>query len=315
MKPLSALPWSVLLVSSSSAMAASAYPERAIRWIVPFTAGGPADAIARLLVPKLSQELGQPIVIENRAGANSNIGHEAVARAEPDGYTILYVVPNVVTNPSLYNVAVDPVKELTPVVQLTAQAYLLLAGSAFKPASVADIVAKARQGGVTCASGGGLSGFGCDWLRSMPKADFVQVPFKGNAPALTALMGGQVDIMIDLFNTALPQVKAGRVRPVALTRAERGSPLPNLPIIAETLPGFVLVGWHGVMAPHGTPEPIVRKLNAAFAKALGDPDVRRRIEESYIEVVHGTPADFGRVIKEDLDKYARITQAAGIARQ
>ena len=299
----------------TQAGAASDYPTRPIRWIVPFTAGGPADVIARLIAPRIAAELGQPVVIENRAGGNSNIGHEAVARAAPDGYTILYVVPNVVTNPSLYNVAVDPLKELAPVSQLTAQSYLLLAGTEFKAASVKDIIARAKERGVTCASGGGLPGFGCEWLRSMTKADFVHVPFKGNAPALTALMGGQVDILIDLFNTALPQVKAERVRPVALTRAERGSPLPDLPVIAETLPGFVLVGWHGVMAPAGTPEAVIRKLNGAFGKALEDADIRQRISDSYIDVEHGSPEAFGRIIEEDLHKYARITQAAGIKKQ
>ncbi|MDX3907471.1 MAG: tripartite tricarboxylate transporter substrate-binding protein [Pigmentiphaga sp.] len=305
----------VLAAPLTQAGAASDYPSRPIRWIVPFTAGGPADVIARLVAPKISAELGQPIVIENRAGADSNIGHEAAARATPDGYTILYVVPNLVTNPSLYKAAVDPIKELAPVSQLTAQSYLLLAGADFKAKSVADIIARAKDRGVTCASGGGLPGFGCEWLRSMTKADFVHVPFKGNAPALTALMGGQVDILIDLFNTALPQVKAGRVQPVALTRAERGNPLPDLPVIAETLPGFVLVGWHGVMAPAGTPEAVIRKLNAAFGKALEDPDVRRRISDSYIEVAHGSPEAFGRILEEDLRKYAQITQAAGIQKQ
>mgnify|MGYP002620231016 CR=1 FL=1 len=314
-KIITGLVLATISFSGAPVQAASEYPRRPVRWVVPFTAGGPADVIARIIAPKLGEVLGQQVVIENRTGGNSNIGHEAVARAEPDGHTILYVVPNIVTNPSLYHVAVDPIKELTPVSQLTAQAYLLLAGDTFKASTVQEIIERARERGVTCASGGGLPGFGCEWLKSLTKADFVHVPFKGNAPALTALIGGQVDILIDLFNTALPYVKAGRVRPVALTRAERGSPLPDLPVIAETLPGFVLVGWHGVMAPAGTPAPIVQKLNAAFAQALEDPEIRDRIRSGFIDVEHGTPEAFGRIIADDLQKYARITQAAGIKKQ
>jgi tripartite-type tricarboxylate transporter receptor subunit TctC len=292
---------------------AQAYPSKPIRWIVPFSAGGPADVIARVLGPGLNEALGQSVIIENRPGGNSNIGHDAAARAAPDGYTILYVVPNIVTNPTLFKAPmVDPLKELVPVAQLTSQSYVLLANPAFAPRTMADIVAAARKGGVTCASGGGLPTFGCEWLRSMSKADFVHVPYKGNAPALNDLIGGQVNILIDLFNTALPQVKAGTVRAVALTRAARGQPLPELPVIAETLPGFVLVGWHGVMAPAGTPPAIVERLNAAFVKALANPDVRKRINDTFIEVTPTTAAEFGKVLEDDFAKYARIVREAGI---
>ena len=315
MKKSIMLGFSASLALAPVAASAADFPSKPIHWIVPFTAGGPADVIARLLSPKLSVELGQPIVIENRSGGNSNIGHDAVARAAPDGYTILYVVPNVVTNPSLYKVAVDPLKELAPVAQMTTQAYLMLAGPKFAPKTVAEIIERARQGGVSCAAGGGLPGFGCEWLRSLTKADFMHVPFKGNAPALTALMGGQVDIMIDLFNTALPQVEAGRVRPVALTGPKRGNPLPDLPVVAETLPGFVLVGWHGVMAPANTPEPVVRRLNEAFGKALADPEIQRRINESYIDVAHTSADEFGDILRADLKQYADIVRAAGIEKQ
>lgn len=302
----------MLIGAFASTAAAQAWPSKPIRWVVPFAAGGPADVIARSLGPRLAETLGQPVIIDNRAGGNSNIGHDAAAKAPPDGYTILYVVPNIVTNPVLFKVAVDPMKELTPVAQLTSQTYVLLAHPAFGPKTMPEIVAEAKTKGITCASGGGLPTFGCEWLRSMTKADIVHVPYKGNAPALNDLIGGQVNLLIDLFNTALPQIRAGTVRPVALTAAQRGMPLPELPVIAETMPGFVLVGWHGVMAPAGTPAPIVERLNAALGKALSEPEVRKRITDSYIEVTHGTAADFGRVLQDDLAKYARITREAGI---
>jgi len=293
---------------------AQSFPSKPVRWIVPFAAGGPADVIARILQPRFAERLGQPVVIENRAGGGSNIGHEAGAKATPDGYTILYVVPNVVTNPSLFRNQVDPLKELAPVAQLTTQAYVLLANPMFKPNTINEIIAtaKTKPGGVTCAAGGGLPTFGCEWLRSLVGNGIVHVPYKGNAPALTDLIGGQVDMLIDLFNTALPQVKSGKVRPVALTSAKRGLPLPELPVFAETLPEFVLVGWHGVMAPVGVPPAITDRLNKALGDALADPEVTRRISDSFIEVAHTSADTFGKIVQADFHKYARIVKAAGI---
>jgi tripartite-type tricarboxylate transporter receptor subunit TctC len=300
------------------AAVAQEYPAKPVRWIVPFAAGGPADIIARLVAPKLADRLGQPVIVENRAGANSNIGHEAAARAAPDGYTILYVVPNVVTNPSLFPNSVDPLRELAPLARITTQSYVLVAHPAFEPRSVADIVAaaKARPGAVTCASGGGLMTFGCEWMRTMTRIDMTHVQYKGNAPALTDLMSGQVNILFDLYNTSLPQIRAGKVRGVATTAPKRGTPpLPELPAIAETLPGFVLEGWHGVMLPPGVPRPVVDRLNRAFAEALADPAVAQRIAEGYSEVAHTSPEAFGEILKEDYAKYARIVKDAGIKPQ
>lgn len=291
------------------------YPTKPIRWIVPFAVGGPADVIARAIQPVMQADLGQPVIIDNRGGANSNLGHDLAAHAAPDGYTIVYVVPNVVTNPLLYKVAVDPLKELAPVIKMTSQSYLLVVNPAFRARTVPQIIEAARHGGVTCASGGGLPGFGCEWLRSLTEGGFTHVQYRGNAPALTDVIGGQVDMMIDLFNTSLPMVKAGRVVPVALTAPERGMPLPDLPVMAETLPGFVLQGWHGVMAPIGTPAPIIERLNQAIRKALADPAVLKQISESYIDVTPSTPEAFGKVLRDDWAKYSRITHDAGITPQ
>ena len=300
---------------AAGAAFAQAWPSKPVRWIVPFAAGGPADVIARVVGPKLSERLGQPVIIENRAGANSNIGHEAVARAAPDGYTMLYVVPNIVTNPPLFKEnMVDPLKELAPLAQMTVQSYALVANLAFEPRTVADIIAAARAkpGSVTCASGGGLMSFGCDWIRTITKTEMVHVRYKGNAPALTDLLGGQVNILFDLYNTSLPQIRAGRIRPVALTRPTRGLPLPEVPVIAETLPGFVLVGWHGVMLPVGVPRAIVEKLNHALGEALADKDVAKRVTDGYSEIAHTSPEAFGEILKNDYAKYARIVKDASI---
>ncbi len=302
------------LLATGAALAQS-FPSKPVRWIVPFSAGGPADVIARVVGPKLAERLGQPVIIDNRVGGNSNIGHEAAARAAPDGYTMLYVVPNIVTNPPLFKEnMVDPLKELAPLARMTVQSYALVASPGFEPKTVAEIIAAARAnpGKVTCASGGGLMSFGCDWMRTITKTELVHVRYKGNAPALTDLMGGQVNILFDLYNTSLPQIRAGKIRPVALTRPNRGAPLPDLPVIAETLPGFVLVGWHGVMLPVGVPRPIVERLNTALGEALADKDVAKRITDGFSEVAHTSPEAFGEVLREDLAKYSRIVKDAGI---
>ena len=293
---------------------AQGYPSKPVHWVVPFSAGGPADIIARAIQPQLAQQLGQPVILENKAGGQSNIGHADVARADPDGYTILYVVPNIITNPSLFRNMVDPLKELAPVTRITSQSYVVVANNDFAPKTLADIIAqaKAKPGSVSCASGGGLMTFGCEWLKTMTKADFTHVQYKGNAPAMTDLLGGRVNILFDLFNTSLPQLRAGKIRPVALTGSKRGEPLPGVPTIAETLPGFVLEGWHGVMAPVGLPRPVLDKLNQAFRAALADPAVAKRITDGYSEVAPTTPEEFGRILREDLDKYARIVKDAGI---
>jgi tripartite-type tricarboxylate transporter receptor subunit TctC len=309
---LAALPIALPIALAPVAAAAQTFPSRPIHWIMPYSAGGPADIIARVMQPKMQENLGQPVIIENRPGGNANIGHEMVARAAPDGYTILYVVPNVVTNPLLYKNMVDPLKDLAPVAKMTSQAYVLLANPKFPARSVADMLAVSRKRGVNCASGGGLPGFGCLWFKSYAKSDITHVQYKGNGPAMNDLLGGQVDVMIDLFNTALPQVQAGKARAIALTGHKRGMPWPELPTISESIPGFVLEGWHGVMAPAGTPAPVIERLNEAIRAALADPGVARRISESSIEVTPSSPAEFAQTLKEDWAKYSRITEDAGM---
>jgi len=314
---ITALALASLLGFASAPAFAQAFPAKPVRWIVPFAAGGPADVIARLVAPKMSERLGQQVLVDNRAGANSNIGHKAVADAAPDGYTMLYVVPNIVTSPSLFANMVDPLRELAPLARMTTQSYVLVANNGFEPRTVADIIAaaKAKPGSVSCASGGGLMTFGCEWMRTMTKADITHVQYKGNAPALTDLMGGQVNILFDLYNTSLPQLRAGKIRGVASTGPQRGAPLPELPAVAETLPGLVLVGWHGAMLPVGVPRPIVERLNRALGEAMADPTVAKRITDGYSEVAHSTPEAFGEILKQDFDKYARIVREAGIKPQ
>lgn len=302
------------VLASTHAAADEPWPSKPIRWIVPLAAGGPADGIARMVAESLSEKLGQQIIIDNKAGAATNIGNAEAVRAEPDGYTILYVMPSIVLNPGLFKTAVDPIKDLVPVAQMTSQAYVMMSRKGFAN-TMPGILETASEKGLACANGGGLPYFGCEWLKSLTKSNFINTQFKGNGPAMTALLGGHVDIMIDLFNTALPHIEAGSVQPVALTGAKRGQPLPKLPTVSETIPGFTLVGWHGVMAPKGTPPKIIERLNQAFGEAMQAPAVKKYFATSHIDIVRATPAEFGQVIADDYVKYANIIRDAGIKKQ
>lgn len=293
----------------------AAWPSKPVRWIVPFPPGGPADVVARILSAKLAERVGQPGIVENRGGAGGNVGHEAAARAPADGYTLLFVVPAIVTNPFFLKASIDPFKELAPVIHVDNASMVLLANLAFPGRTVADVIAlvRARPGGVSCAASGALPQVGCEMLRAYAKSDMIMVQYKGNAPALNALMGGEVDLLFDVVNTAQGQVKSGRVRAIASTNPERGiGPFADLPVMAETIPGFDLVTWHGVMVPAATPKDVVLRLNRELQAVLEEPDVRRRLGDSGLEIAGGPPEAFGALLRSDYAKYGKILQQAGI---
>ena len=173
-------------------------------------------------------------------------------------------------------------------------------------------IAKAKPGSVSCGSGGGLMTFGCAWMKTATQLEFINVQYKGNAPAMNDLLGGQINLLFDLFNSSLPQVRAGKVHPIALTGSRRGEPLPGVPVVSETIPGFVLEGWHGVMSPVGLPRPVLDKLNGAFRAALADPAVTKRITDGYSDVAPTTPEKFGEILREDSVKYAKIVKESGM---
>ena len=294
----------------------AAFPAHPIHWIVPFAPGGPTDINSRILAPKLSERLGQPVLVENRVGAAGNIGTEAVAKAAPDGHTVLYAVPSVITNPYFFNGSPDP-KELAPIIQIANVPMVLLASTKFEPRSVADIVAaiKAKPGAVSCGSSGALPTVGCELLRSR-SADMIMVLYKGNGPALNALMGGEINLLFDVVNTAAPQVRSGRVRAVATLSPARGvAAFPDLPTMAETLPGFEFVTWHGVMAPAATPRDIIARWNREIAAALALPDVRARLTETGFDVVGGPPEVFAERLARDQDLFGKILRQAGVKPQ
>jgi len=315
MKTILTLCAAVAMPAVSLVQAQSAWPSKPVHWIVPFPPGGPADVVTRIVSTKLAERTGQPAVVENRGGAGGNVGHEAAAKAAPDGHTVVFVVPAIITNPFFLKASIDPFKELAPVIHLDSAWMVLLVNPAFPAGTVAEVVAqaRARPGAVSCAASGALPQVGCEMLRSHAGAEMIMVQYKGNAPALNAVMGGEVNLLFDLLNTAQGQIKAGRVRAIASTSAKRAAgPMGGLPAISETIPDFELVTWHGVMVPAATPKDIVQKLNREIQWVLEQPDIRRRFADGGLDITGGTPEEFEEILKRDYTKFGKILMAAGI---
>ena len=291
------------------------FPTKPIRWIVPFPPGGPTDVVARLVGQRLGDRLQQPVVIENRAGAFGNIGLEAAARAAPDGHTIVLGPTTMVLNALLHKLDFDPLTELAPVSQLTRLDLVLLASADFPPRTVPEVLAAARTkpGTLTCGWGAAFPQLGCELLKIRGNAPITTIPYKGNGPAMSALVSGQINLLFDSPNTALPQVKANRIRAIATTNSTRGTrPLGHLPTVSETLPGFELPGWFGVLAPAATPRAIIMRLNREIAAVLEEEEVRRRLIDGGFEIAGGFPEEFAAVIRRDHARYSQIIREAGI---
>ncbi len=307
----------------SQATPAQDYPAKPVRIVVPYSAGGNADILGRTLAQKLGDALKQPFVVENRAGANGGIGTDFVAKSAPDGYTLLVTASGpIVVNPVLYaKVPYDPVKDFAPLSQCAVYQYVLvtLAGSPFK--SIADIAeaARAKPGALSYGStgvGGGnhLAG---ELFALATRTQLTHVPYKGSAPALADLLGGQLTFMFDTVITSVPQIRAGKLRPFAVSSLKRASSLPDVPTLDEAgIKDFDISQWQGLLAPAGTPRAIVDRLNAETVRAMHAADVHERIAtQGGNEIVTGTPEDFAALIKGDLQMYAKLIKDAGIPAQ
>ena len=305
----------IALLAAGQAMA-QAWPARPIRWIVPFPPGGPGDTVARQVATPLSERLGQPVVIDNRPGGNSNIGFEAGARAAPDGYTMLFAVAALVTNPHLYKVSYDPLRDFIPVVQMNQLQAMLIAGTKFGPSTLAEVIdyAGSKKGPVRCAWGGSiLLSLGCEVLKQDPRLDITVVPYKGSAPAMADLLGGHVDLMIDVSNTAIAQIKGGRAKPIAMLNTVRGrQPFPDLPVLGEVVPGFEMLTWQGIVMPAGTPREIAARINREVNAILQSAEMKQKFQDAGLEAVSITPEQFGEVMQRDFVKYGKLIKAANI---
>ena len=293
------------------------YPTRPITLVVPFPAGGSTDLVARLVAAKMAESLGQQIVIENRGGAGGNIGAAAVARAEPDGYTILMgTVATHALNPALYeDMPYDAVEDFAPISLLALIPNVLVVHPDFPAKNVKELIdrLKADPGEYSYASSGNgtplhLSG---ELFKSMAGVDMVHIPYKGAGPALVDVIAGHVPIMFDNLPPSLEQIRAGKVRGLAVTTKERAPSIPELPTIAETLPGYETYSWNALFAPAGTPEAIVARLNAAALAALADPEVAAKLKDLSTTVVGSTPEELASHVQAELAKWAPVVRASG----
>jgi len=314
--------WLAALLAASAAIAqdpVTNYPSRAIRVIVPFPAGGAADALPRIVAEKLAARWGQPVIVENRVGASGSIGAEAVSRSEPDGYTLLATPPApLVINPSLYlKLPYDPT-QFVPVTVMAAIPSVLLVNAAKIPANtVQEFVAlvRANPDKFNYASQGTttVSFLTTEMFKTAAGGlKITHVPYKGTAPGLAALLAGEVEMMFDNLGVTVQHVRAGKLRALAVGSARRVPSLPDVPAMAEVYPGFVSIAWFSVSAPPKTPTAIAGKLSAAIVETLKQPDVAKRLDGLSAEPIASTPAGMAAIMKEDAERWRRVIRAAGV---
>jgi len=308
----------IALVAATPDADAQAWPDKSVRVVVPFPAGGSADTLGRLLGQKLSERLGQPFVVDNRPGAGGNIGTDLVAKAPPDGYTFLMGVSSIAIAPSLYpNLSWDPVKDFAPVALVASTPNILVVHPSVPARSVQELVAlaKTKPGQLNYASGGNgatnhLAG---ELFKRMTATEIVHIPYRGNPLAVIDVLNGQVTMMFDFMITSLPHVNAGKLRPLAVTGTKRSPQVPELPTVAEAgVPGYEASTWFAVMAPTGTPAATIAKLNAEVNAILQMADVRERLNTLGAEPMGGTPADVAALLRADLTKWTDVVRASGI---
>lgn len=305
------------LAALSFGAQADTYPSKPVRLMVPFPPGGPTDVLARIVAPRLAERLGQPVLIDNKPGASGMVGADVVARAAPDGYTLLVNASIHVINPSLYpKQPYDAIADFAAISNL-ADVPLVLAVNPKVPAqSVKDVVALAKSAkaplAFASAGNGASQHLSGEAFKVAAGIDLLHVPYKGSAPALTDLIGGQVQLMFDSLPSAMPFVKSGAIRALAVTTSKRTPALPDVPTIAESgYPGFSISTWYGVWAPAGTPAAIVQKLSGEIAAIVRQPDVRAQFEKLGAEPVGNSPAEFSAFTKAELTKWAGIVKASG----
>jgi tripartite-type tricarboxylate transporter receptor subunit TctC len=300
-----------------AAAQASDFPNKAIRIVVPFPPGGATDAAARLVAVKMSEHWGQPVLVDNRAGAGGNVGSELVAKSPADGYTLVMgVTGSHAINTSLYSkMPYDPVADFVAISQVAVVPNVLVVHPSVPAKNLAELMALAKKepGKLNYASlgNGTAAHLGMEMLKSEAGVDITHVPYKGSAPAVSDLLAGQVQMMVDGLPSALPHVKAGKLRAIAITSLHRAPSLPDLPTIAETYPGFYADAWSGLFAPKGTPQPVVDKLSAEVQRILKLPEVREKLAALGAEPVGSTQAEFAAHVKKEIGKWAKVVKTSG----
>ena len=293
------------------------YPTKVIRIVAPFAPGGGVDSVARVVAPKLTAALGQPVIVDNRPGAGGNIGIRSVAKAAPDGYTFLIMSSNFAINPSLYaNAGYDPIKDFEPVAALTSYMLFLVCHPSLPVRSVKALIAmaKTQPGKLTYASGGvaTASHFAGEMFNSAAGVRLTHVPYKGTGPAIIDTLGGHVPVMFGVPEV-VPHIKTTKLNVLGVTGAKRSAALPNVPTIAESgLPDFEVTSWHAMFAPASTPAAIIRRINEEARKAISHPDVVQVLKEQGLDVASGTPQELAALVKTTTTKWTKVVKDAGI---
>lgn len=306
-----------ILAAVSGSAAAQSYPVKPVRIINPFSPGGSLDLMARMLAKSMTAELGEQVIVENRPGAGGTIGVEAVAKAAPDGYTLLVIQSSITINPNLQpKIPYDPVRDLEPISKIASYMFFLVAHPSLPVRSVKDLIALAKKnpGGVNYASVGVGSGthLAAELFNHQAGVRLTHIPYKGTGQVMPELLGGQVALHFG-STSVVPHVKAGKLVPLAVTGAKRSPVLPNVPTIDESgLRGFEVTSWNAMFAPAGTPAPIIEKLNGIVKRGLATPEANAIMERQGLEATPSTPAELGALVKKDLAMWAKVIKAAGI---
>ncbi len=307
-----------ILALGAAASAHAAWPERPITMVVPFPPGGPTDLVARVLAKQLTDQLGQIVVVEIKGGANGNIGMQYAAAAKPDGYTVLYNTSSIALSPNLYrSLAFDPVKDFAPVSSTAVIPLVLLVHPSVPAPDTRTFVQYAREHPGTLSYGsagaGNVTHLGALLLLRSLEIDAVHVPYRGSAPAMTDLVGGQVQLMTNTLNDSLGFIREGKLRALAVTSGARSEQLPDVPTVAETVaPGFEMGAWQGVVVPAGTPAPVIDKLNAEIRRALQSPEMTRQLKAQGAQALGSTPQEYAAYIKSEIARWGEVVKAANV---
>ncbi len=308
----------ISLGMSSGVAAQSAYPTRLVTIVAAFPPGGTVDLLARTLGQKLGEEWSQKVIVENRPGGSGIVGSQAVAQAAPDGYTLMVIPITHVTNASLHSkLPFDPIADFTPIILLASSPLVLVANRSLPFNSVRDVIAaaKANPGKLNCGSGGNGTSqhLACELFKNVAQVNLQHVPYKGNAAAMTDVIGGHIEMLFDQMATAVPHIKEEKVKAIALTSLARSPAMPDIPTVAEAgFPGFEATAWFGVVGPPKMPKELVERIRAAFAKALAMPDVKDRLAAQGLVLIGSSPDEFGTYIKSELGKWGDVIRKAGI---
>ena len=295
---------------------AQAYPNKPVRWVVPYPPGGTTDILARIMAQRISEKIGQQVIVENKPGAGNNIGVESVVRAAPDGYTVLLVNPANAINATLYNnLPFDFLRDITPIAGITRVPNVMEVTTSLPAKSVQEFIAyaKANPGKVVLASSGSgtsvhLSG---ELFKSMAGVNLLHVPYKGAGPALIDLIAGQTHVMFDNMPSSIEHIRGGKLRALGVTTTTRSNQLPDVPAISEVVPGYEASAWFGMGAPKGTPPDVIAKLNKAMNDSLAEPATRAKLAELGGNTIPGTPAEFGAMHAMETEKWAKVVKSSG----